>query len=439
MQNLPKDQIIIKDLEAIDIRFPTSKEHVGSDAMHTNPDYSCAYVILKTNLNHLEGYGLTFTLGKGTEVVVSAILAQKELVIGKSLGQLVSDFQGIYRSLTSEPQLRWLGPEKGVIHLSTAAILNAIWDLYARVEEKPLWKLLVDMKPEEIANLIDYRYITDVLTREDVIEIIKKNQAGKQQREEDVLRNGAQAYTTSAGWLGFSDEKIKRLCKEAIDEGFNHIKIKVGQNLEEDIKRAQLVRSVIGPDRKLMLDANQRWEVQEAVENMKKLSIVNPLWIEEPTSPDDVLGHALIAKALQSLKIGVATGEQCSNRIIFKQLLQAGAISFCQPDSCRLGSVNECITVFLMCAKFNIPVCMHAGGVGLCEYVNHLCLFDYISVSGTKENRVTEYVDSLHEHFVHPVIMKKSCYTAPKNPGYSSEIKKSSIQDYKFPNGTKWQ
>ncbi|KAF2069569.1 hypothetical protein CYY_009110 [Polysphondylium violaceum] len=432
-----KKKLIIKSIETIDLRFPTSKEFIGSDAMHTNPDYSCAYVVLKTNCPSLEGHGLTFTLGKGTEVIVSAIEAQRELVVGKSLGEIVDDFRGFYRLLTSEPQLRWIGPEKGVVHLSTAAIINAVWDLNSKFEEKPLWKLLVDMEPSELVGMLDFRYISDALTPEEAVGILERLKATRGQREKEVLADGIPAYTTSAGWLGYSDEKIRSLCREAIAQGFNHIKIKVGQDVNEDIKRLALVRQEIGNERKLMVDANQRWDVDEAIEYMSKLAPFNPWWIEEPTSPDDVLGHATIAKAVKP--IGVATGEQCQNRIIFKQLLQANAISFCQPDSCRLGGVNEVILVFLMCAKYGVPVCMHAGGVGLCEYVNHLAIFDYIAVSGSLENRVTEFVDHLHEHFIDPVIMNGSKYTAPKNPGYSAEIKKESLEKYQFPNGLVWK
>ncbi|KYQ93040.1 hypothetical protein DLAC_05649 [Tieghemostelium lacteum] len=436
MQSLSKDKLIIQSLDVFDIRFPTSKEFIGSDAMHTNPDYSCAYVVLKTNCQGLEGHGLTFTLGKGTEVIVSSIEAQRELVIGKSLGEIFKDFPKFLRLLTSEPQLRWIGPEKGVVHLGTAAIVNAIWDLAAKFEEKPLWKMLVDMKPEEIVELLDFRYVTDALTKQEALEILKGLEGTKKIREEEMVRDGYPAYTTSAGWLGYSDEKVRSLCKEAISQGYNHIKIKVGQDLKEDIRRLELVRSEIGPERKLMVDANQKWEVQESIDYMKQLSKFNIWWIEEPTSPDDILGHATIATALKPLNIGVATGEQCQNRIIFKQLLQAKSISFCQPDSCRLGGVNEVLLVFLMSKKFQVPVCMHAGGVGLCEYVNHLCMFDYICVSGSLENRVTEFVDHLHEHFVNPVIMKGSRYTTPKAPGYSAELKKQSTQQFQFINST---
>ncbi len=429
--------ITITGAKALDVRFPTSRDLSGSDAMNEAPDYSAAYVILETD-GGLEGHGLTFTIGRGNELCVAAIEALAPLVVGRTLESFTENMGAFWRHVTGDSQLRWLGPEKGVIHLATAAVVNAVWDLWAKTESKPLWKLLSDMSPEEIVSCVDFRYITDALTREEALEILRRNEPTKGEREEEMLRDGFPAYTTSAGWLGYPDEKIRRLCREAVAEGWSHIKIKVGRDVEDDARRAQIIREEIGPDRKLMMDANQVWDVGEAISKMERLAEFNPWWIEEPTSPDDVLGHAEIARALASYEVGVATGEHCQNRVIFKQLLQAGAISFCQIDSCRLGGVNEVISVLLLAAKFGVPVCPHAGGVGLCEYVQHLSIFDYIAVSASLEDRVLEYVDHLHEHFVDPVKIKDGRYVPPERPGYSIEMHPESLEEFEFPAGSAW-
>jgi L-fuconate dehydratase len=338
--------------------------------------------------------------------------------------------------ITGDSQLRWVGPEKGVIHLATAAVVNAVWDLYAKAQGKPLWKLLVDMTPDELVACIDFRYITDVLTPDEARAMLQQHAATRGEREQQMLERGYPAYTTSTGWLGYSDEKVRQLCREALAEGWTYFKMKVGVNIEDDVHRAQLMRDEIGPERTLMMDANQVWDVDAAISNMERLAAFNPWWIEEPTSPDDVLGHATIARAVAP--IGVATGEHVHNRVMFKQLLQAKAISFCQIDSCRLGGVNEILAVLLMAAKFGVPVCPHAGGVGLCEYVQHLSIFDYVAVSGSLENRVLEYVDHLHEHFLDPVIIKNAHYMPPSMPGYSITIRQESLITYEFPNGAAW-
>ena len=430
------NKIIISELEIKDIRFPTSDSLIGSDAMNQDPDYSAAYVILKTNNPKLEGHGLTFTIGRGNELCIQAIKSLSYLIIGKELKSFTNDMAGFWKMITGDSQLRWLGPEKGIIHLATGAIVNAVWDLYAKVEKKPLWKLLADMTPEELVSCVDFTYITDVINKNEALEMLKKNEPTKQIRIQNLYKNGQPAYTTSGGWLGYSDEKIKRLCKEAKSNGFKHIKMKVGANLKDDVRRAEIIREEIGPEIKLMMDANQKWDVDQAIENIKKLSKFNPWWIEEPTNPDDILGHAKIAKAISPIK--VATGEHCHNRVMFKQLMQANAIGICQIDSCRVGGVNEVLAILLMAAKYNIPVCPHAGGVGLCEYVQHLSMIDYISISGKIKNRVTEYVDHLHEHFQEPVIIKNASYMPPKKPGYSITMKEKSIKDYSFPNGRAW-
>jgi L-fuconate dehydratase len=428
----------IVGVTARDVRFPTSRTLAGSDAMHTAPDYSAAYVVLTTDAgDHLEGHGLTFTLGRGTEVCVAAVNALAPIVIGRTLESITADMRGFWRAITGEEQLRWLGPEKGAIHLASGAIVNAVWDLYAKVEGKPLWKLLVDMSPEQLVACIDFRYISDVLAPAEALAILQRCASTRPEREAEMLRSGFPAYTTSAGWLGYSDEKLRALCREAVAGGWTHLKLKIGHNIEDDVRRARIVREEIGPDRRLMMDANQVWDVQEAITNLKELVGFDPYWVEEPTSPDDVLGHAAIARAIAPVK--VATGEHCQNRVIFKQLFQANAIGFCQLDACRLGGVNEVLAVLLMAAKFGIPVCPHAGGVGLCEYVQHVSLFDYIAVSGSLENRVLEYVEHLHEHFLDPVVIRDGRYVAPLAPGYSITMRPESLSEFEYPMGPAWR
>ncbi len=430
--------ITITHIETHDIRFPTSRTLDGSDAMNHDPDYSAAYAILHTDSPQgLQGHGLTFTIGRGNEVCITAIHALAPLLIGHTLESFTENMGAFWRYITSDSQLRWIGPEKGVIHLATAALVNAVWDLYAKVEGKPLWKLLVDMTPEQLVACIDFRYITDALTREEALALLQKHAISKGAREAEMVQHGYPAYTTSAGWLGYSDEKVRHLCREAMQQGWTHFKLKVGLHAEDDLRRAHLIRAEIGPNNKLMLDANQYWDVQEAISSIQKLADVSPWWIEEPTSPDDVLGHATIAREIAP--IHVATGEHVQNRIIFKQLLQTNAIGFCQIDACRLGGVNEVLAVLLMAAKFGIPVCPHAGGVGLCEYVQHLSLFDYIAVSASLEDRVVEYVDHLHEFFLHPVIIRNGHYMPPTDPGYSIEMYRDTFTTYDFPTGTTWK
>jgi L-fuconate dehydratase len=406
--------------------------------MNRDPDYSAAYVILETDSPEgLQGHGLTFTIGRGNELCVAAINSLKPLVAGRTLECVVADMGQFWNLLTGDSQLRWVGPEKGVIHLATAALVNAVWDLYAKSCGKPLWKLLVDMTPEQLVACVPFSYITDALTPEEALEILRRNSATKQLREQEMLKHGYPAYTTSPGWLGYSDGKLRGLVREGLAQGWTHFKMKVGRDLEEDMRRAQVIRDEIGWDRTLMMDANQVWNVDEAIRSVKELAVFRPHWVEEPTSPDDVLGHATIARSIAP--IGVATGEHCHSRVMFKQLLQAEAISFCQIDSCRLGGVNEVLAVLLMAAKFGVPVCPHAGGVGLCEYVQHLSVFDYIAVSASLENRVLEYVDHLHEHFVNPVVMNGARYMPPSAPGYSIEMKAESLDYFEFPGGAAWQ
>ena len=427
----------IVSVDARDVRFPTSRTLDGSDAMHSAPDYSAAYVVLRTDAgDHLEGHGLAFTLGRGTEICVTAINALAPIVIGRTLESIVADMRGFWRAITGEQQLRWLGPEKGAIHLASAALVNAVWDLYAKVERKPLWKLLVDMSPEHLVSCIDFRYINDAITPDEALAILERLAPSRAEREAEMLRSGFPAYTTSVGWLGYSDEKLRMLCRQAVASGWSHVKMKVGQNIEDDVRRARIVREEIGPDRRLMMDANQVWDVGEAIANLAHLVEFDPYWIEEPTSPDDVLGHAMIARAISPIK--VATGEHCQNRVIFKQLFQTNAIGFCQVDACRLGGINEVLAVLLMAAKYGVPVCPHAGGVGLCEYVQHISLFDYIAVSGSLENRVLEYVEHLHEHFLDPVVIRAGRYVAPQAPGYSITMRPESLHEFEYPTGPAW-
>ncbi|XP_018327608.2 mitochondrial enolase superfamily member 1-like [Agrilus planipennis] len=402
----------IVSLESKDVRFPTSLGAHGSDAMHKDPDYSCAYVILKTE-NGLEGNGLTFTCGRGTEIVVTAINTLSTIVVGKLAGEIFNDFGNFWRSLTSETQIRWLGPEKGVMHLATAAIINALWDLWGKIEKKPVWRLLADLTPEQLVSVIDFRYISDVITKEEAIEILRQSQTGKEQRIQTLLTGGYPAYTTQVGWLGYTEETVTRLCHEYLALGYTHFKVKVGQNIEDDIRRLRTVRKIVGQDNIVSIDANQVWDVNQAIEWVKRLAEFKLLWIEEPTSPDDVLGHLAISNALKPLGIGVATGEMCCNRVLFKQFLQSNAIQYCQIDSARIGGVNEILSVYLMAKKLGIKVCPHAGGVGLCEMVQHLQMWDYVALSGDKEGRWVEYVDQQHEHFVNPVVIKNAHYQAP--------------------------
>jgi L-fuconate dehydratase len=437
MKQSDLNEIRIRDWKILDVRFPTSVSLDGSDAMHPDPDYSAAYVVLRTNREGLEGHGLTFTLGRGTELCAAAADVLCRKLTDAKLGWIVENFAGLWRSMTCDAQLRWIGPEKGVVHLATAAVVNALWDLYAKAVEKPLWQLVTDMTPEELVGVIDFRYLSDVLTPDDALAILRKNEPTKQDRAKELAKAGFPAYTTSAGWLGYPDEKIVRLCREGIAAGWNHFKLKVGGNAEDDRRRAALVRKEIGPNRKLMIDANQRWDVDEAIEQIHRLAEFDLWWVEEPTSPDDILGHAKIARAVAP--IGIATGEQCQNRVIFKQLLQMDAIKFCQIDSCRLGGVNEVLAVMLLAKKFGIPVCPHAGGVGLCEYVNHLIMIDYTRIGASFESRVAEYVDHLHEHFEDPVVIRDARYMPPTAAGYGITMKPESLKEYRYPDGPVWQ
>jgi len=427
---------IITAVEVVDVRFPTSLTADGSDAMNKDGDYSAAYVILRTDDPALTGYGFTFTIGRGNDICVLAAEQRAKPLLGRDVTELLDDLGKTYRELKSDSQLRWLGPEKGVEHLAMAAVMNALWDMAARRAGKPLWRLLTDMTPEQLVDVADLQYLSDALTREEAVALLTELVPTRGERLAELENAGYPCYTTSAGWLGYSDEKMRRLLREAVDQGYRHVKLKVGADLTEDIRRCRIAREEIGPDAKLMIDANQVWDVPEAITWVKQLAQFRPLWIEEPTSPDDILGHAAIRRAVSP--IGVATGEHGMNRVLFKQMFQAGAIDFCQLDAARLASINEILAVYLMAKKFGVPVCPHAGGVGLCELVQHLSIFDYIAVSGSLENRVTEFVDHLHEHFVDPCIVERGAYRVPTAPGYSAQMHDSSLQEFAFPFGDFW-
>ena len=420
----------ITSLRSIDLRFPTSQSLDGSDAMNPDPDYSAAYVVLGTDNPQLEGHGLTFTIGRGNEICCAAIDALHHLIVGLDLEWVKANPGRFWRYITGDSQLRWIGPDKGAMHLATGAVVNAVWDLMAKEAGKPVWRLVADMTPEEILSIVDFRYLTDAITPDEALAILRKAEADRAERIARLEKEGYACYTTSAGWLGYDDAKLRRLCQEAVDQGFTHIKMKVGRDLEDDKRRLRIAREVIGADRYLMIDANQVWEVGEAIDWVKALSVYRPFFIEEPTSPDDIAGHKAIREAVAPVK--VATGEMCQNRIVFKQMIAGGAIDIVQIDSCRMGGLNEVLAVLLMAAKYGLPVWPHAGGVGLCEYVQHLSMIDYVAVSGTKEGRVIEYVDHLHEHFIDPCRIENAAYMPPSLPGFSIEMKPDSIERYRF-------
>lgn len=410
----------ITGIRTYDIRFPTSERQDGSDAMNPDPDYSAAYVVLETNGPH-EGHGLTFTIGRGNEICIAAIRALGELVTGLELDWIAEDMGRFWRLVTGDSQLRWIGPEKGAIHMAAGAVINAAWDLWAKTEGKPVWLLVAEMSPEEIVRLIDFRYMSDALTPAEALALLKAREPHKAARIETLKREGYPCYTTSAGWLGYPDDKLRSLCREARRSGFTHTKFKVGRDLKDDIRRLTIAREELGDDMVLMIDANQMWDVAQAIDWVGALSFANPFFIEEPTSPDDVLGHKAIRQAIAPIK--VATGEMCQNRVMFKQFITAGAIDIVQIDSCRMGGLNEVLAVMLMAAKYDLPVWPHAGGVGLCEYVQHMSMIDYVAICGEKNDRRIEYVDHLHCYFVDPCVVVDGVYKAPKAPGFSIEMK----------------
>lgn len=427
----------ITAVETCDVRFPTSKELDGSDAMNPDPDYSAAYLVIRTDsTDGLEGHGFVFTIGRGNEVETAAIQALAGHLLGQNCEELLADMGSTWKMMVHDSQLRWLGPEKGVMHMAIGAVVNALWDLKAKRAGLPLWQLLARMSPEEIVDLVDFRYLSDALTPEEALDILREAVPGREEREAALIEEGYPGYTTTPGWLGYSDERLIRLSTDAVKEGFSQIKLKVGADLDDDIRRLRTARETVGPDVRIAVDANQRWDVDTAVEWIRQLAPFDLAWVEEPTSPDDVLGHAAISRAIAPVR--VATGEHVSNRVVFKQMLQAGALQILQIDAARVAGVNENIAILLLAAKFGVPVCPHAGGVGLCEAVQHLSMFDFIAVSGEKEDRVIEYVDHLHEHFVTPVEVRDGRYWPPLAPGGGSQMLEATLRTYAFPDGPAW-
>jgi L-fuconate dehydratase len=424
-------------LDSFDVRFPTSLQRDGSDVMNPDPDYSAAYAILRTDDDGLEGHALCFTNGRGNEVVVAAIQALRRHVVGRSARDIIGDLGGFSASLVNDSQLRWLGPEKGVMHMACGAVVNAAWDLAAKLAGKPLWRLLADMSDEEIVSLIDFRYLDDALTQQEALELLRASRHGRDERIAQLERDGYPAYTTTPGWIGYSDAKLVNLSRQAVADGFTQIKVKVGAEGDADARRLALAREAVGPDIRIAVDANQRWGVRQAISAISKLVPWDPYWVEEPTSPDEILGLAAIRAAIAPVK--VAVGEHVANRVMFKQLLQANAVDVLNVDACRVAGVNENLAILLMAAKFGIPVCPHAGGVGLCEMVQHLAMFDFVAVSGTTAGRVLEYIDHLHEHFAYPVKVSAGRYAAPATPGLSATLRPDSLRDYEFPHGSVWQ
>jgi L-fuconate dehydratase len=424
-------------LDCFDVRFPTSIEHDGSDAMNPDPDYSAAYAVLRTDVHGLEGHALSFTIGRGNEVVVAAIAALRSHVVGRTVSEVAGDLGGFSAALINDSQLRWLGPEKGVMHMAIGAVVNAAWDLAAKLAGQPVWRLLAGLSPEQIVALVDFRYIEDALTPAEALDILRAAEPGRAERIAELERHGYPAYTTTPGWIGYSDERLVQLSRQAVADGFTQIKLKVGADIAADAKRLALAREAVGPDIRVAVDANQRWGVAQAIAAIDELASWDPYWVEEPTSPDEILGLARIRAAVAPVKI--ATGEHVANRVIFKQLLQAGALDVITLDAARVAGVNENIAILLLAAKFGVPVCPHAGGVGLCEMVQHLAMFDFAAVSATMADRVLEYVDHLHEHFADPVRVSAGRYLAPSAPGFSATLRPESLRDHEFPHGSVWQ
>ena len=429
---------VISALETYDVRFPTSQYLDGSDAMNPDPNYSAAYVVLRTDdASGLCGHGFVFTIGRGNEVQTSACAALRHLVVGRNVADVLADLGAFARSLTSDSQLRWLGPEKGIMHMAIGAVINAVWDMAARRENKPVWRLIADMSPEKLVQCIDFRYLSDALTEQEALDILRRAEGGKARRIDFLVKRGYPAYTTSPGWLGYSDEKLVRLAKKAVADGFRTIKIKVGLSIEDDVRRCRLAREAIGPDIAMAVDANQRWDVAPAIDWINRLAPFGIAWLEEPTSPDDILAHQAIRRGVAPIPI--STGEHTQNRIMFKQLLQAQAVDLIQIDATRVGGVNENLAILLLAQKFGVRVFPHGGGVGLCELVQHLAMADFVAITGKMEDRAIEYVDHLHEHFIDPVRVRDGRYVVPIRPGFSAEMRPESLKQYRFPNGPAWE
>jgi L-fuconate dehydratase len=417
----------ITGFETFDVRFPTSRTLSGSDAMNPAPDYSAAYLIIATDgADELAGHGFTFTIGRGNDVQLAAIRALEPFLIGRDTEEILADLGGLHRRLTHDSPLHWLGPACGVIHMAIGAVLNACWDMAARRAGEPLWLLLSRMSPEQLADLVDFRYLGDALTRDEAVAILERGQAGKAERIDGLRRDGYPAYSTAPGWLGYTDDKLARLCAEAVADGFTQVKVKVGASLDDDKRRLSIAREAVGDATAIAIDANQVWDVSTAIGWVRELAPYELAWIEEPTSPDDILGTADIRRAIAP--VPVAVGEHVINPVMFKQMLRAGAIDVMQIDACRVAGVNENIASLLLAAKFGVPVCPHAGGVGLCEAVQHLSMFDYTSISLT--TRLIEWVDHLHEHFETPARVTDGRYVTPSAPGASTRMLPEAIEEY---------
>ncbi len=428
----------IVGFDTFDVRFPTSRTLDGSDAMNPSPDYSAAALVVRTDAaDGLAGHSHVFTIGRGNDIQLAAVRALEPFLAGRDLDETLSDLGALSRRLVGDSPLRWLGPERGVVHMAIGAVLNACWDLAARRAGKPLWRFLADMSPEEIVSLVDFRYLTDALTPDDALELLERGSAGRARRRQVLERDGYPAYTSAPGWLGYSDELLAELCAESVQNGFTQVKIKVGGSLDDDLRRCGVARGAVGEDVAIALDANQVWDVPGAIAWTRELAPFRPAWIEEPTSPDDILGTARIRRGVKP--VPVATGEHVANRVIFKQLLQAEAIDIMQIDACRVAGVNENIANLLLAAKFGVPVCPHAGGVGLCEMVQHLSMFDYVALSGTTDGRQIEWIDHLHEHFTAPARVHRGRYVTPTTPGNSAELRPESLREFSFPDGAAWR
>ncbi len=418
-----------------DLRARTSRTGAGSDAQHRDPDYSAAYVVLHTDTG-LEGHGMTFTIGQGNDLCCAAIDTLAPLVVGRHLDDITSAMGDLWRDLTNHSQLRWLGPEKGVIHLAAAALANAVWDLWAKQRGVPVWRLVADLEPAHLLDCVDLRYLHDELDPDAALDLLVSRRPGRDERIAELGRDGYLAYVTSVGWLNYPEHEVRRRCRDALADGWTSFKTKVGVDVAADVRRCEVLREELGDDVQLMADANQVWEVGEAIEWIEHLRPFDLRWIEEPTSPDDVLGHAAIRRAIAP--IGVATGEHAPNRVVFKQLLQAEAIDYCQLDPCRLGGLNEVLAVLMMAAARGVPVCPHAGGIGLCEYVQHVSMIDHAIISGSLHDRTAEFASHLHEHFVDPVRVVDGRYVAPERPGFSIEMLPESIARLSYPGGAEW-
>ncbi len=419
-----------------DLRFPTSRTLDGSDAMNPDPDYSAAYLELSTSEPGLTGCGFVFTIGRGNDIQAAAVEVVADRLVGRELDGLLENPSAVNRELNWDSQLRWLGPDKGVMHMAVGAAMNAVWDLRCKREGRPLWSTLSHLEPAEVVALVDWTYLSDFLDPAQAREILEERRSERDSRIADLRRDGLAAYTTSPGWLGYSDDKLERLCRQALDDGFNTIKLKVGADLDNDCRRLGIARTAIGPDTALAIDANQRWSVPDAIAAIGRFAEFNLRWVEEPTHPDDVVGHATIAKAVHPVPI--ATGEHLANPTLAKQLLQLGGAQILQIDATRVGGVHDLVAMILLAARAGVDVIPHAGGVGLCEAVQHFAFFNAISVAADPSQLALEYVDHLHEHLDQPVEVTSGRYRLPTQPGAGTAFRPGTAAAFAYPCGTEW-